>query len=509
MIARRNTLRMMGGSVAALALAGTGCSPGPALAEETDERTWLALLGTSLREERDYRPRFEGRLPPGLRGTLYRNGPGLFDRVGYAKKHLLDGDGLVQAFIVDDTGVRYRNRFVRTEKFIEEEQAGAFLYPTWTTLAPEFLDNVPGFPTKSQAGITTYVHAGRLFALDEVGEPYELDLATLETKGEFLVAGEDGPGNYKAHTKLDGRTGEWIILGQSGFREPELHVIVRSADGRLVRHLTLANPRNNYIHDFFASERHIIINLHTMEMSPLAMLAGLKSVTETLRWKPEIGNKVMVIDRHEEGEPLLLDAPAAWMWHGFNAYDRGDEIVADFVGYEAPDHFGGHDPALAAIMEGRLGRAQYPGRLRRYLINTKRRQFREEIIDPENHEFPMVNPRLACHRHRLGYVTTSRERTIFHDGIARIDLETRRRDEFYFGPDHHVGEPVFAPWPDHDYDGSAAGEPGWLLTEGLSGETRQSFLAVFDAENIAAGPVARVLLDHHVPLSFHGYWHAA
>ncbi len=48
----------------------------------------------SLPQEKDYLPAIEGKIPQGLEGTLYRNGAGLFDRAGYRKKCLLDGDGL-------------------------------------------------------------------------------------------------------------------------------------------------------------------------------------------------------------------------------------------------------------------------------------------------------------------------------------------------------------------------------------------------------------------------------
>jgi all-trans-8'-apo-beta-carotenal 15,15'-oxygenase len=34
-------------------------------------------------------------------------------------------------------------------------------------------------------------------------------------------------------------------------------------------------------------------------------------------------------------------------------------------------------------------------------------------------------------------------------------------------------------------------------------------LAVFDARRVEDGPVARVRLRHHLPVSFHGWWEAA
>ena len=70
------------------------------------------------------------------------------------------------------------------------------------------------------------------------------------------------------------------------------------------------------------------------------------------------------------------------------------------------------------------------------------------------------------------------------------------------GAKHFVGEPIFAP------SGGREGQ-GWLLAQVLSGETDKSFVAIFDAENVASGPVAKVMMEHHVPLSFHGWWQQA
>ena len=61
----------------------------------------------------------EGKLPAGLRGTLFRNGPALFERAGQRYRHWFDGDGLVQAWRFDGAGnISHRGRFVRTTKFI-------------------------------------------------------------------------------------------------------------------------------------------------------------------------------------------------------------------------------------------------------------------------------------------------------------------------------------------------------------------------------------------------------
>ena len=93
---------------------------------------------------------------------------------------------MIQAFAIRgaDGGVRFRNKFVRTKKFVDEQAAGRFLYATWCTQAPGgVLANLFGRSMANQAGVTVMVRSGRLYAFDETAQPYELDPETLETIG--------------------------------------------------------------------------------------------------------------------------------------------------------------------------------------------------------------------------------------------------------------------------------------------------------------------------------------
>ena len=115
-----------------LAAATGACAPQPSSAFGPAPE-WMTLLGKSEKGGRDYAPRIEGELPTGLRGALYRNGPGLFERGDQKIKHLLDGDGLIQKLTFADGGVRYQNKFVATEKYKREEVSGVREFATWTT----------------------------------------------------------------------------------------------------------------------------------------------------------------------------------------------------------------------------------------------------------------------------------------------------------------------------------------------------------------------------------------
>jgi all-trans-8'-apo-beta-carotenal 15,15'-oxygenase len=80
----------------------------------------------------------EGALPPELDGVLYRNGPGRLERGGQRYGHPFDGDGMVSKLVVDGPRGRvwYRNRFVRTREYVDEEQAGRLRHRGFGTNLP-------------------------------------------------------------------------------------------------------------------------------------------------------------------------------------------------------------------------------------------------------------------------------------------------------------------------------------------------------------------------------------
>src|SRR5947208_2689492 len=136
-----------------------------------------AGLATTLAMEYDYAPRIEGHLPPTLQGTLYRNGPGRFDRGGLRKRMLLDGDGMLQVYQFHQGQVRFRTRFVRTAKYVAEEAAGRLLYRTWSTLAPGGMWANLGLHLANQAEVTVIRRHETLYAFGGP-HPYALDPET-------------------------------------------------------------------------------------------------------------------------------------------------------------------------------------------------------------------------------------------------------------------------------------------------------------------------------------------
>ena len=69
-----------------------------------------------------------GAIPDGLRGTLYRNGPGRLERGGKRVGHWIDGDGAILAVKFAEGAASGVYRYVQTKKYQEESQVDRWLY---------------------------------------------------------------------------------------------------------------------------------------------------------------------------------------------------------------------------------------------------------------------------------------------------------------------------------------------------------------------------------------------
>lgn len=450
--------------------------------------------------ERDYIARVDGKLPSRLRGTLFRNGPGVFERGGVRKGSIVDGDGMIRRYRFNDGQVTFRNRFVRTPKYLEETAAGRFIYDTWTTELPVTPD--PGSP--GQAGVTPVLHNGTLYAFDEVGAPYTLDPTTLDTRG--LATGFRDGWNFKAHTRMDEARGEWVCIAEKfGPTGPRVQHTLFDKTGAAIHSREVALPLPGYMHDFFLTDDWVIYFNHPALIQP--ELLDTYGVGRSLKWVPSLGTQLVLVPRHGAGDPIIIPTEARWMWHSANAFQHGGVIVADYIGYDTPDHFlwmsESEAPAFYAYMNGALGRFDSPGRLRRMVIDPVRRTVRDEVMVDGNGEFPMVSRAMNGRAHRFIHHIQMTGGARWWNTLTSLDTRTGGTRSFRFPAGHHLSEPVFAPDPKSAWKNP---ESGWLLVPVFEEARQASSLAIFRSEAPDDGPIAAVRLEDHDPFAFHGWW---
>jgi all-trans-8'-apo-beta-carotenal 15,15'-oxygenase len=462
----------------------------------------FAGLLTSLPEEHDYACEVEGQLD-GLNGTLYRVGPGLYDRGADRKRMMLDGDGMVQALRFRGGQAHFRNRFVRTNKFVEEAAANRFLYPTFSCHGSGPWRNNLGLSLPNQANTTVLAWGGKLWAFDEGQQPYALD-DRLETLGQPPLDPKNPDLAYWAHWKLDASHHQVHCLSISQGRKPTATINSLAADGSVAVRRSIELPRVVYIHDWFVTEKHFAFLLHPAYIDfakMLQVLIGRETFSEAIQWRPERGGVLVVAERDSDAV-RTIECPACWMWHAINAYEDGDRLMLDFIGAEVGGGLGTGDSPLFQVMRGvlpdDLGNAS--NFLRRWEVDLAAGGIAEHVIDASaNFELPGMSATERTKPYCSAFMVRSAAGELFPNAICRLDGRDLSTMSYEFGAGEYCGEPVVL-------DCIGGPRAKYLVTPVYSAASKRSSFALLDMEDISTGPVARIHLRHHVPVSFHGYW---
>jgi all-trans-8'-apo-beta-carotenal 15,15'-oxygenase len=462
------------------------------------------LFKNSVRNKVEVQPEVTfGEIPSGLNGSLYRNGPGVFTRGEQSKNSILDADGFLRQFEFSNGKVRFRARMVETAKWLEEETAGKFIHPTWTTLSPTWHRNL-FWNTTNQAGVSLLSLNERLFALDEMQVAVEVDPGNLSTLGEVALDPSTPKQKYQVHYRMDGNLKHLLSFVPGR----KTHFVVRTADGagKILSKVRLDPPRLSYIHDWAVTPKYYVFVLHPVVANVWRFLGagwGLNAISESFDFSPGKNNVVWVVPRNDPAAARVFEAEGAQVWHILNAYDGATGPVIDFSANHLGEVFSGKGSRFGDLIRG----AQATPRentsfIRRYEAEWGTGTLRETILASDaNYDFPALHPAFHARPHRYGFFARQEKGTAFFQGITRVDYARGELEHFAFEPAQYCMEPVFVPSSDSIDETS-----GWVLVEVFDAKAGKSMLAIFEAENLKAGPVGWVTLPWGLPVSFHGIW---
>jgi carotenoid cleavage dioxygenase len=437
----------------------------------------------------------EGKLPAELRGVFYRNGPGLFERGGQRYSHWFDGDGLVHAWRFTDQGVSHRARFVKTSKFKAEQEANEFLYPAFgSAIRPK--RPIRSNDSMNTANTNAVLLGDKVLAMWEGGSAYALDPVTLETRGPVDLGAELKGMPFSAHPKIEPDGTFWNF----GTLFNKMVVYHLSARGELLRHAVFDMPMSAMVHDFVVTEKHLVFLIPPIGLDMAAVRAGQKSMVDAMQWRAADGIKVLVIDKSDFSRRRVLEMPAFMVFHFGNAWEKDGVIRLDCV---KSQDTGLMSEWMPRIMRGEEVRA---GESHAAFVTIDLARGRVAVdTRSENLEFPRVDPRVVARRNRHVFypvAATADAQTL--NGVMRLDMDTGKTDIASMGAGVSLEEHVMVPKP-----GSTKEGEGWLVGVGFDARRQTSFATVFDAMNLAAGPMAIARLPYWTPYCFHGHFYNA
>jgi carotenoid cleavage dioxygenase-like enzyme len=432
----------------------------------------------------------QGRAPAGLAGSLYRNGPGKFHRPGGSVDHWFDGDGLMRAFRIADGKASLAARFIDTPKRRTDIAANAVVTPGFGTKAK------PGARVGSNddvnaANISVMPVGGEIWALWEGGSPVAMNPADLSTKGIKTLGPDLAHMPFLAHPRREPGGDIWS-LGLNGSKA----IVWRLSGGGALKSASMVElPAASYLHDFSATERHLILILQ-----PWVQDKTVLPYADSFSWKPELGTKVLVLDKGDLTKRRIYELPAFFAFHYGSAWEESDGTLR-FDGCLSPD-------ARFVTQNGRsLMRGVWTPEPSPMLAMFALRPDGRATLERTEvaAEFPRTDGRFAgkLRRYTIHATDEGDGGPLFH-GYATYDWKTGKSDAFNFGPSQLVEEAVFVARP-----GGAEELDGWLLAPSVNIKAKATELHVFDARRVAAGPVCTWRADRALPVSLHGAFVAA
>ncbi len=435
-----------------------------------------------------------GKIPTGLTGTFYRNGPALFERDGLRLGHWFDGDGMVHAYNIKGGKVSHTGRMVRTEKYLREQKAGRFLVSGLGTKIENPVA-ITGPDDVNAANTSVLPIGGELLALWEGGSAYRLDDSSLETIGAKTWAPELKGMPFSAHPKIENDGTVWNF-GQDFFNN-RMIIYKISPKGKLAGMHLLKDVPGGMIHDFCMTEKHLIFVAPSFRVSQKA-----DTILGMFKWLPNQNQRVIVVEKDNLDNRREFDLPPGFQFHYGNAWEdkSGDIRFSVCVGDS-----GFIEKGARALMRGETFDVN-PARLAHVVLRKNGSAKIESILSERaTHEFPQFNGRFSGQNARYLYTVGDQDKSgVGQVSILKHDLKTGEISAHNYGAQSIVEEHLFIPRP-----GGIAEDDGWLIGTSLNLTTKATRLNILNAARLEDGPLAVLELPYALPLGFHGAWKAA
>jgi carotenoid cleavage dioxygenase-like enzyme len=437
-----------------------------------------------------------GTVPERLAGVYLRNtqNPVHQPRGTY---HPFDGDAMLHLLRFDHGRVEYRNRFVRTLGFREEQAAGRALYAGLID-NPKLAER-PGWGARGglrdTAATDVIVHAGSVLAtFYQCGEPYRVNAFTLEDMGTSAWGRDVLPdGGISAHPKVCPASGDLLFFNYSK-TAPFMHYGEVDAQDRLVHYVPVPLPGPRLPHDMLFTERFAILNDFPLHWDEALLVQGKHKLIYD-EHKPA---RFAVVPRRHAPQTGVrwFEARPTYVLHWLNAWEEGDEIVLHGYHQATPMPKAGYDKTGATLGPERYGPTLYEWRLDLRTGRTRERRLDERLL-----EFGMINANFWGRPYRYSYNMVAHPGSFLFDGIVRFDHTSGASQRWLFGDGRFGSESPMAPC--HD---AQAEDDGYVVSFVTDMNADRSECVVLDARDLGAGPVARILLPHRISSGTHACW---
>jgi carotenoid cleavage dioxygenase-like enzyme len=454
-----------------------------------------------------------GKIPTDLAGAYVRVGPEWYFPQKYPEDGIIDADGYMNRYRFKNGVVDYKSRWVRTPRWENDRKAQRQLYGQYRnpfTDDPDIRAQTIARPyLRTTANTHTLAFAGKLFAIKEDALPYRMDPRTLETLGPWDFDGKYTSQTFSAHNKIDPVSGELLAYGYeaTGLCSPDLWVYTIDKRGHVTREWRLKVPQVSMIHDMAATQKHLIFPFGPYVTS----LEWLQGGNLHWGWDESKPSMFGILPRDGAARDVRwFKGPTRAMVHILNARTEGDTVTLYAAFF---------DNAFFPFFKSVNGKPYDPAgaraRIRKYTfdLSSKRDTYEEELLwETPVQDIGRIDTRYMTLPNRYAFTAYNDTTRPFDarragnlqgrvmNSYCRFDLETRKVDSYFAGDTHSLGEACFVPRAGRKAEGD-----GYLIGVASNLAQMRSELVIADAQHLADGDVARVILPFRSS-GLHGLW---
>jgi carotenoid cleavage dioxygenase len=281
---------------------------------------------------------------------------------------------------------------------------------------------------------------------------------------------------------------------------PEIRYDIITAEGNVRKTEFIPMPHMSLMHTFFLTENYVVFPVIPIDSDLSRAMAGGPMTA----WVNDRPTKIAIMPREGNADDVRwFEYEPRHMFHELNVWEENGKIIADVAAANGTAIFPDQTGAKRTHAETRQT-------LRRWTIdpNANSGWLKEETLNERDIQFPRPDDRFMSRKTRQSFANINLKsgdgRVEGMDAVLRFDTVTGKEDIWHFGAGAAAGELVFAPRM-----GGTDEADGYAITLVHLANSPTSELAIFAANDIAAGPIARAIIPFRVPSGFHCNFYSA
>ncbi|XP_070533137.1 beta,beta-carotene 15,15'-dioxygenase-like isoform X1 [Ptychodera flava] len=296
-----------------------------------------------------------GEVPKWIDGSLYRNGPGLFEIGNDKYNHIFDGLSLLHRFNIKDGQVTYQSRFLRSDHYNKNMEANRIVCTEFGTLGhPDPCHSLfqrvsarfKARKSTDNCNVNVMSIKDEMYAMTESPFIWRIDPKTLESVEKVDITEFLAVNMATAHPHYT-KDGTHYNMGSSFGKVSKYNIVkIDPADAgkpflqksSIMCSIPARGRDPSYYHSFGMTDNYFVyveqpLHFNVMKIMKATFLGN--TFSDCMEYRPE--NKVrfhVVNSRTGEIHSTEYTADAFMCFHHVNAYEDDGHIVVDLCAFK-------------------------------------------------------------------------------------------------------------------------------------------------------------------------------